>query len=1136
MATGEIREKLDAFIRKYYLNQLVRGGLLAAALLLGLFLLINLGEYYGHFSTPVRATLFWGFALSLGGILYFWVLRPLQGLFRLGPVLGYSEAAVIIGRHFSHVEDKLLNLLQLEEMHQSHPESSLLLAGIEQKMKELRPVPFTGAIRLQENRKYLKFLAVPVAMLAVILLFQSSIITDGAQRIIQYNRHFKIKAPFEFQLRNKSLSANRGADFVIEMAVRGKSLPDEVFVVSNGQPIKMLKDEKGIYRYELKNLTVNQEFHFEAAGFASDAYAIVVKPVPAISSAEVRIQYPAYTRRGEEVVQNASDFSVPEGSTLTWKFATRDAESLQIEQGGKTETLTRNNKQGMFTFSRRFLQNSVCRVQLRNGSVAGKDTLRYAVQVIPDRAPSLFVEKKDDSTNIRQFYFLGQAGDDYGVSRVSVAWRFVKSEIPGKTAQGFRQLPLSITPGADVTFYYILNMDALSVAPGDEVEYFFEAWDNDGVHGPKVTRTQPQVLRRETLEEVRQKADATGSKVQNMMQEAYKESQKLVNKSKELQDRFNRQRNLNWDEKDKLRDLLEMQQKQNEKLEQIKKEQEKLLQQQQEFQAPKPEALDKQRQMEEMLKQMENPELKKLLEQLQELLQKQAPKEDINNKLQQMQELNRENAKEMDKLLEQFKQLQLEQKLEDNINRLEKLAEKQEKLAEKTLQEKSNKTGELKSEQQELKEELHRIQEELKEAEQMNKGLEEPMKLDMGEEEQKQAEEQMKQSGDNLDKGKGGKAGENQKNAAEQMKKAAEKMKQSLAKEKEQRLAEDYQKIRILLEGLVETSFNQEEIFTELSKLREYNPKYVELNRRQMTVKEACAFLEDSLRALAKRQPMVSSFITKEINRINTNMSYALDQLKIRNLAEASMREQYVMTGLNNLAVMLMESMQNMQAQMAQQQQSKGSKSCNNPNKQGNGKKGQPRKGDKLSKSQEQLGQMLQELQKKAQEQRNGKAGKPGEGNGNPKEGDKPGDKELNKSYAQMALMQEALRRKLAEMRQKLAEKGESEAARQLDQTAEMMEQQERELVNKRITPEMINRQKEIETRLLEHEKADRTQETEDKRESKSPGQIPPTLPPALQTYMKEKQREREMLRTTPAELTPWYREKVKEYLKSVGR
>jgi hypothetical protein len=232
------------------------------------------------------------------------------------------------------------------------------------------------------------------------------------------------------------------------------------------------------------------------------------------------------------------------------------------------------------------------------------------------------------------------------------------------------------------------------------------------------------------------------------------------------------------------------------------------------------------------------------------------------------------------------------------------------------------------------------------------------------------------------------------------------------------------------------------------------------------------------------------------------------------------------MTGLNNLAVMLLESMQNMQQKMSQQNQKQGKGSCSNPG--GKGKsQGKPNKGDKLSKGQEQLGQMLQEMQKKGQ---NGKPGKDGQ----PKPGDGQQGKEMNEEYARIALMQEALRRKLGELRKAMEQGGNGAGAKTLRETEKLMEEQEKELVNKRFNKQLIERQKEIQTRLLEHEKSDRNQQTEEQRQANAPGNYTPTAPASIQKYMQEKRAEREAMRRPPAELTPYFREKVNSYLQKI--
>ena len=61
-------EKLDGFIRKYYVNQLLRGALYTVGLVLGLFIVLNVLEYYFYFNSRVRTGMLWGFLLVSGAL------------------------------------------------------------------------------------------------------------------------------------------------------------------------------------------------------------------------------------------------------------------------------------------------------------------------------------------------------------------------------------------------------------------------------------------------------------------------------------------------------------------------------------------------------------------------------------------------------------------------------------------------------------------------------------------------------------------------------------------------------------------------------------------------------------------------------------------------------------------------------------------------------------------------------------------------------------------------------------------------------------------------------------------------------------------------------------------------------------
>jgi hypothetical protein len=103
-------------------------------------------------------------------------------------------------------------------------------------------------------------------------------------------------------------------------------------------------------------------------------------------------------------------------------------------------------------------------------------------------------------------------------------------------------------------------------------------------------------------------------------------------------------------------------------------------------------------------------------------------------------------------------------------------------------------------------------------------------------------------------------------------------------------------------------------------------------------------------------------------------------------------------------------------------------------------------------------------------------------------------------------------------------------------QTAELMEQTERDLVNKRITNETMRRQQEILTRLLESEKAEREREQDEQRKSNEAKSEIRSNPEQFLEYKRLKEKEMELLITVPPSLTPYYREKVNNYFNQLSK
>jgi hypothetical protein len=90
--------------------------------------------------------------------------------------------------------------------------------------------------------------------------------------------------------------------------------------------------------------------------------------------------------------------------------------------------------------------------------------------------------------------------------------------------------------------------------------------------------------------------------------------------------------------------------------------------------------------------------------------------------------------------------------------------------------------------------------------------------------------------------------------------------------------------------------------------------------------------------------------------------------------------------------------------------------------------------------------------------------------------------------------------------------------------------------VNKRITAQTLERQKQIMTRLLESEKAMRERELDQQRKAETAkSQRWRESPNTFSEYLKNKEKQIELLKTIPPALSPYYKQEVNEYFKKMG-
>ena len=1093
-------EKLDQFIRKYYKNRMIRGLMYGSSLLFIFFLAVTIPEYFGEFGVGGRTFLFWTFTAAAAYISVRFFMIPIFKLLRLGQLISHDQAALIIGKHFLDVEDKLLNTLQLKEV-ADHGGGSLVDAAITQRIEELRPIPFASAVDFGENRKYIKYVAPPLAVILVILFAAPSVFTESTERLVRHAEEIERMAPYSIAILNDDLSVPENDDFLLEVDLDGDVVPSKLYLVLAGQQFKM-KEESGQFTHTFRKVQRDTPFQLYGDGFYSREYTLETLPTPLLLNFSLSLDYPAYTKLKDDQIHNTGDITVPSGTAASWTFETRNTNKFKVQFSEKEIELSSLGEH-VYQMNQSIFQNDSYQLKIENELLKGVDAIEYQIRVVPDAHPLIAVNEERDSVTNKHFFFTGDLKDDYGFKQLTFNYLSVdENGLQGELIS--ENLDINQAQSQQQFFHY-WDVSSLGVDPGGQLSYYFEVWDNDGVNGPKSSRTLMRTYNAPTVNELEEARDQQNENIKDEMEEAIEDAKEIQKDLEELRKDLLEKDELSWQDKKKLEELLEKQRQMEKNVENIQKKNEQKNQKESEFNQQNEDIIKKQEQLEELMEQVMSDELRELMDELEKLMEE-LNMEEIQEQVEEMNMSTEDMEKELDRALEQFKQLEVEMKMEEALEDLQELAEEQKELAEESKKEDAD-SEELKEKQDELNEKFEEWEKEMEDIEKLNEKLEEPNAMPDQEEESEEVKKDQKESSEQLEKDKKKKASESQKSAGEKMEDMAQKMEMMMGQQAEEKAEEDIEALRALLENIITLSFDQEDLMEVLRRTDKKDPRYVTHGQVQRKLKTDAKMVEDSLFALSKRITQLQAPVNREISLVNENMLDAIDHLGERQTDQVNMHQQYVMTSFNNLALLLDEALQQMQEESSCDKPGTGN--CEKP-----GGMGKKPSSSKMKKMQQALTKQLEQMKKEG---------------GNKGKNNSKQSKEMSEELAKMAAKQSAIRREIEKMGQKLNEDG-SGAGNELKKIAKEMEDLERDIVNKEIDQQSLDRQQDILIRLLKAENAERQREMDEQRQSKEAHEQLISNPMKYSEYQKKKEQEVELLKTVPPALKPYYKERVNEY------
>jgi len=1083
-------DKLNSYIRKFYFYQLIRGLMLFILLVIVYWGSIALLEYFSYFNPKIKLSIaVFTIILTLFIFIYF-IVKPFIKLLGLGKVLTFYDVSTHLSKKYPEIKDRLINIIELSNEAHSNYSNELIRASIDQKINELKIFSFSDSIKLKD----LKF--VFISFFSVILFFSVWFISfpdlfkESSVRLIRYQQKFEKPAPFTFMLENTDLEVVMGESIDLQLLCSGKEIPEMVYVNIGGNNFLMTRESQR-FEYTIENVNSSFIIYFTDKKYISNDYKISVINKPFISEFTVDIQYPGYTGLQTQTLQNIGDLKIASGSTVAWKFNTVDTDSLEIILSDSS-IISGIKDVNAFEVKKTFLSNEEYRISIKNSRLKDENSLVYKVQVIPDLFPEIKVVQVNDSIDFRRFHFKGNIIDDYGFHQLA----FVIN-VEGKDSL----ISIPVTPYfLNQDFYYSFDFESVK-SMGKSFKYYFAVYDNDYINHFKRTISETFTFSFPDYQEILAKENSDMNSIDQLL----KKSSKLTEEIQQEFENFKmKQINSNMSDWEKFQTVKDIVNKKNELenvLEQIAQQNKDANNFLNSFSEDKEEILKKQQQIDELLNEVFSDELKKLFEEFNELAKQFDPKKfdqlskEMNTGLDDL-------SKQLDKNMQLLKKLKVEQKVERVLDELKKLAVSEKQIQEE-IKEKDN-LGEVGDSENKNLNHLDEIEKDYKDALDFNKTLEKPMNLFDLDNEFKDIKENYQKILKEVEKKNRRKASEGIGENAKRLEELAFSIDQMLKSNKKKENNVNIEDIKQILDNLILVSFDQESLLNILAKIDYNNPLINELKIKQKNMQRQVEFVKDSLYALSKRTPEISSIINKELLSLENNVDYSFDNLESGNIGGSRMYQQYGITAANNLALFLSEALDNIKKQ--EEAASSGDGDCEKPG----GKGSKPSMGA-LKESQNSI---KEQLQKMIDQMKSGDMGKMG--------------KSIGQTIAQQEIMQQLIRDML---------NGSSvgkEAKGQLQAIDQLLEQSRKDLINRNISNELINRQNLILSKLLEAEKSEIERDFEDERESKTANDIKKVNPEGYFEFNNKTKNENELLKRSNYQLRNFYDQKYNNFLNQI--
>ncbi len=1075
----DVLKKLEGFIRKDYLQLIIFGIQAFVAAVLINFTFYSFLELIANFSSIVRSVLFILFILAAVVFLFYFLIRPLIKYVRKIQKEIYFSAAEKVGIKFPEVKDELLNSMQLvsENEKGSLYSPNLIDAAFRNVYERVKNLNFQSIVNFERAKKVLPYFTVITIFCLMLILFVPGL-NAASYRLLNFNKEFIPPPKFIFEISPGNKEIIKGDEIEISVKVIGSKPKSVLLALRNEEEADFLKqqllpDSSGKYLFAINSVKSSFKYFAEAEGVESETFEIVVIDRPIVKTLDLEIISPSYSNIPKVVQKDNGNIQALTGSKVNFNISsTKKLKEARLEFADSS-IIDLNIESELVSGSFIVKKDNSYQIKLIDENGNGNlSPITYQVKTIYDAFPVIELISPNQNTSLandNRVPLAAKASDDYGFSKLILNYRLSASKYePPQIDFSSIEIPVDKSQ-LEINVNYIWNLTQMYLAVDDVVTYYLEIFDNDNVNGPKSARTQTLTVRVPSLDEILNDAEQLQVQSETDLEQVLQEAEELKKTLDEIDKELKKDDpKLNWEEKQKIENALEKFQELQDKVDKVNDQLGDMKQNLQENNLLSKETMEKYMELQKLMDEMTSEEMKKAMENLQNVL-KDMNRNMTQEQLQNMKMDEERFKKSIERTLNLLKRIQVDQKMEELLKRTEELTEKQENLSEQTEQSDPSNQKEnenLSKKQDEITKDLEKLKKEMQDLEKKMSEIpdmpQEEMEELMEEFDQQQNQKLSDQASQDIQQNKKQDAKQNQQMLSQNMNQMQQKMQQMKDSMQQMNQMQTFTDMMKILDNILSLSKKQEELKREAENLDPNSSRLDELAKEENNLSNNLNNLMQQMSDLSQKTFAISPEMGKSLGDAKQQMERSVQSMKNRNGVVASGQQGEAMKSLNEAAMMMKSSMESMMqggggqggmmSLMQQLQQMSGNQmNLNN------------------------LTQMLQKMQ---------------QGGLNPQQ---------QMEMQRLAQQQQLIQKSLEQLNQEAKVSGQSQKLpADLDEISRRMQEVITDMQGQKLDDELLQKQENILSKLLDAQKSINERDYEKERESRTGETVRRNLPPEL--------------------------------------